>query len=203
MLIRFQPSTRPPNLLSLRTRRYSVAHLVPGTLVVSDGNSHSNSFLSPRKCRYSTASGTNRNSSTAHSLSYQCTINLSLGPHGNRERLLRRNRYALGVYRYQLPNAPGSAWWRVLVNQHLECRSAQLYLMNVCGRYLTFVPFVLQPAPSRSHTMFVVPQHTLASGERGVMATLETPRLTGHIQAHGAPHPGRSLASKPQGREQR
>ena len=51
--------------------------------------------------------------------------------------------------------------------------------------------------------MFVVPQRTLACGERGIMALLETPRLTERIQARGAPRPGRSLASKPRGREQR
>jgi len=80
--------------------------------------------------------------------------------------------------------------------------AGRLYIMNFCDRCLTFVPFVLQPAPSRSHTMFVVPQHTLACGERGIMAMLETPRLTGHIQARSVPRPGRSLASKPRGREQ-
>jgi len=44
--------------------------------------------------------------------------------------------------------------------------------------------------------MFVVPQHTLICGERGIPESLGTLRLTGHIQTRDAAHPGRSRASK-------
>ena len=47
--------------------------------------------------------------------------------------------------------------------------------------------------------MLVAPQHTLTCGERGVLAFSEATTLTGRIQNHDAPHPGRPQTSKPLG----
>ena len=47
--------------------------------------------------------------------------------------------------------------------------------------------------------MLVAPQHTLTCGERGVLAFSKATTLTGRIQNHDAPHPGRPQTSKPLG----
>jgi len=86
--------------------------------------------------------------------------------------------------------APGTHTHSALVHENDE-------------QYLTLVPSALQPAPFRSHTLFVDPQHTLTCSKRGILMSLVNSRRTGRIRTHGAARPGRSRSSKPRDTVQR